>query len=609
MCGIIAAVAKRNITDILIDGVKKLEYRGYDSSGLAIINDQNQIMRIRCIGKVKKLIQKIDKKKILGNIGIAHTRWATHGKVSKENTHPHISSNIIIVHNGIIDDSYTLRIFLKKQGYTFYSDTDTEVIAHFLHWEQKKSKTSLEKIIQNSIKKLYGNYSMVVMDQHNPSKLIAIRSGSPLVIGLGIKENFIASDQIALLNLTKRFIYLEEGDIAIVENNKIDIFNKNTIKITRKETISDIEYESVKKGQYTYYMEKEIYEQPESIQNTLKNRLKENKTIYFSELGFNKDNLFIHTEHIHIVACGTSYNAAMVAKYWFESLANIPCDVEIASEFLSRKLVVRKNSLLITLSQSGETADTLSALKYSKKLGYLGNLTICNMQGSSLVKESDCYILTQAGLEIGVASTKSFTAQLTILLMLISKIMYLKNQHNHTSKIIIETIHKLPDKIDQILKKKQIIKNTAKNLSHIKNILFLGRGDQYPIAIEGALKLKEISYIHAEAYPAGELKHGPLALIDKNMPVIILAPKNALLKKNKQNIKEIACRGGEIYIFSDQNFEDEDNIKMIKLPYIEELIAPICYVIPLQLLAYYIALIKGTNIDQPRHLAKSVTVE
>lgn len=608
MCGIIAAVTKRNIINILIDGMKKLEYRGYDSSGLAIIDHHNHIIRIRCVGKVNALIKKINKKKILGNIGIAHTRWATHGKISKENTHPHISSNIVIVHNGIIENCSILRAFLKKQGYKFYSDTDTEVIAHLLHWEQNQKKYCLKKVIQNSIKKLYGNYSMVVMDTNNPSKLIAIRSGSPLVIGLGTKENFIASDQIALLNITKRFIYLEEGDIAVVQNNKIKIFNKYNLQINRKEIVSNIEYKSTNKGKYNFYMEKEIYEQPFSVKNTLKNRLQENQTVYFTELGCKKDNLFINTEHIHIVACGTSYHAAMVAKYWLESLANIPCDVEIASEFSSRKLVVRQNSLFITLSQSGETADTLSALRYSKKLGYLGNLTICNMEGSSLVKESDGYILTQAGLEIGVASTKSFTTQLTVLLMLISKIIHLKNNNNNTAKIIIKTIQHLPQKIQEILNKKKIIKKIAQNLSNKTNVLFLGRGDQYPIAIEGALKLKEISYIHAEAYPSGELKHGPLALIDENMPVVIIAPKNDLLLKNQQNIKEISSRGGIIYILSDQDFDDEDNINIIKLPYIEELIAPICYVIPLQLLAYYIALIKGKNIDQPRHLAKSVTV-
>ncbi|QCI20191.1 glutamine--fructose-6-phosphate transaminase (isomerizing) [Buchnera aphidicola (Brachycaudus cardui)] len=606
MCGIVAAVTQSNIINILIDSIKKLEYRGYDSSGLAVIDYNNNIIRIRCVGKVDELIKEVNKKKIFGSIGMAHTRWATHGRISKENTHPHISSNIIVVHNGIINNNAILRIFLQKQGYIFSSDTDTEVIAHLLHWEQKKKKDSLHTVIQKSIKQLHGNYSMVVIDKNNPSQLIAVRSGSPLVIGLGMEGNFVASDQIALLHITKRFIYLEEGDIAIIQKKEINIFNKKNFKIQRKITRSHVEYQSVKKGKYSHYMEKEIYEQPRSIKNTLKHYLQKNNTIYFPEL--KKNNIFYHAEHIQIVACGTSYNAAMVSRYWFEALANTPCDVEIASEFSSRKLAVKRKSFLITLSQSGETADTLSALRHSKKLGYLGNLTICNMEGSSLVKESDFCILTHAGIEIGVASTKSFTAQLTVLLMLVSKIANFKKNYL-VSKNIIQVLNTLPDKIEEILKKNELIKTIANKLSNKKNILFLGRGEQYPIAIEGALKLKEISYIHAEAYPAGELKHGPLALIDKNMTVIIVAPNNALLEKIKNNIKEICSREGIIYVFSDQDFDYEENINIIKLPYIEELIAPICYIIPLQLLAYYIALSKGKDIDQPRHLAKSVTVE
>lgn len=609
MCGIVAAVTQRNIANFLINGIKKLEYRGYDSSGLAVIDNKNNIVRIRCVGKVNELIKKTNKKKILGSIGVAHTRWATHGKVSKENTHPHISSNIIVVHNGIIENNSTLRGFLKKQGYIFSSDTDTEVIAHLLHWEQNKKKDSLIKVIQNSIKKLDGNYSMVVIDQNNPSKLIAARSGSPLIIGLGTEENFIASDQIALLHVTKRFIYLEEGDIAIVARKEINIFNKNNSIIQREEVVSNIEYKSAKKGKYRYYMEKEIHEQPKSIRNTLKNRLTNSNKVHFSELGSKENNIFYNTEHIQIVACGTSYNAAMVSRYWFEELANIPCDVEIASEFSSRKLVVRKKSLLITLSQSGETADTLSALRYSKKLGYLGNLTICNMKSSSLVRESDFYILTKAGLEIGVASTKSFTTQLTVLLLLVAKIINSKKENNNTSKRIVQTLSILPVRIEEILKKKQLIQDMANTLANKKNMLFLGRGNQYPVAMEGALKLKEISYIHAEAYPSGELKHGPLALIDKNIPVIMIAPENSLLEKNKKNIKEICSRGGIVYVFSNQEFDYEENINTIKLPYVEELIAPIFYTIPLQLFAYYVALKKGRDIDQPRHLAKSVTVE
>ncbi|QIQ41653.1 MAG: glutamine--fructose-6-phosphate transaminase (isomerizing) [Buchnera aphidicola (Microlophium carnosum)] len=609
MCGIVAAVTQRNITNFLIDSIKKLEYRGYDSSGLAVIDDKNNIIRIRCVGKVNELVKKIHKKKILGNVGVAHTRWATHGKVSKENTHPHISSNIVVVHNGIIENNSTLRLFLQKKGYIFSSETDTEVIAHLLHWEQNKKKDSLKNVIQNSIKKLDGNYSMVVIDKNNPSKLIAARSKSPLIIGLGVKENFIASDQIALLHITKRFIYLEEGEIAIVKKKEINIFNENNSIIQPKEIISNIEYKSVKKGKYRYYMEKEIYEQPKSIQNTLQNRLKNSYEIFFSELELKANHIFYNTENIQIVACGTSYNAAMISKYWFESLANIPCDVEIASEFSSRKLIVRKKSLFITLSQSGETADILSALRYSKKFEYLGNLTICNMESSSLVKESDFYILTKAGLEIGVASTKSFTTQLTVLLMLVANIINLKKKNNSISKKIIQTLNVLPIRIAEVLKKNKLIKNIADSIANKKNMLFLGRGNQYPIAMEGALKVKEISYIHAEAYLSGELKHGPLALIDKNIPIIMIAPKNSLFEKNKKNIKEICARGGIIYVFSDHIFDYEDNINVIKLPYVEELIAPIFYTIPLQLLAYYIALKKRKNIDQPRHLAKSVTVE
>lgn len=609
MCGIVAAVTKRNIINFLLQSIKKLEYRGYDSSGLAVINKNNDIIRIRCVGKVNVLSKKAKKKKLFGNIGFAHTRWATHGKISKENTHPHISSNIVVVHNGIIENSSKLRILLEKKGYTFNSDTDTEVIAHLLHLEQSKKGLSLLKTVQKSILQLNGNYSMVVMDAKNASKLIAVRSGSPLVIGLGIKENFIASDQIALLSSTKRFIYLEEGDIAIVKAKKVNIFNKDGVIIERDEIKSNVKYKSVSKGKYKHYMEKEIHEQPLSIQKTLNNRIKENKTIHFSELSLKEENLFLKAEHIQIVACGTSYHAALVSKYWFESLADIPCDVEIASEFSSRKLAIRKNSFFITLSQSGETADTLEALRISKKLGYLGNLTICNMKGSSLVKESDCCLSTEAGIEIGVASTKSFTAQLTVLLMLITKIMHLKRKNIMIAKKIVKSLHYLPSKIKKVFKKNTLIKKIANNLYRKKNILFLGRGSQYPIALEGALKVKEISYIHAEAYPSGELKHGPLALIDKNMPVIIIAPNDSLIEKTKKSIQEISAREGKIYVLSDKEVNLENNINFIKIPYIEEIIAPILYIVPLQLFSYYIALKKRKNIDQPRNLAKSVTVE
>jgi glucosamine--fructose-6-phosphate aminotransferase (isomerizing) len=443
MCGIVAAVTQRNIIDFLLEGIQKLEYRGYDSSGLAIINQNDNIIRIRCVGRVNKLSKKVKKKKLFGKIGLAHTRWATHGKVSEKNTHPHISSHIAVVHNGVIENNLKLRNFLEKKGYIFYSDTDTEVIAHLLHWEQTKTGQSLPEVVQRSKIKLNGNYSMVVMDAYNSSRLIAVRSGSPLVIGLGIEENFIASDQIALLNITKRFIYLEEGDVAVVERKKINIFEKNGFIIKRREITSNVKYKPVNKGKYKHYMEKEIYEQPISIRNALNNRLKKD-TINFSELGNREKSFFLNAEHIQIVACGTSYHAAMVSRYWFESLANIPCDVEMASEFSSRKLAVRKKSVFITLSQSGETADTLAALRISKKLGYLGSLTICNMQGSSLVQESDCYLLTKAGIEIGVASTKSFTTQLTVLLMLVAEITKFKKQKDDIEKKIAKTLNVLP---------------------------------------------------------------------------------------------------------------------------------------------------------------------
>ncbi|CAL4317947.1 Glutamine--fructose-6-phosphate aminotransferase [isomerizing] [Buchnera aphidicola (Protaphis terricola)] len=609
MCGIVAAVTQRNIINFLLKSIQKLEYRGYDSSGLALINSNNHLIRIRSVGKVNELIKKTKNKKLFGKIGVAHTRWATHGRVSKENTHPHVSSHITIVHNGIINNSLELRLFLEKKGYIFNSDTDTEVIVHLIHWEQKKTGKSLLEAVYNSLIKLNGNYSMVIMDTNNISKLIAVCSGSPLVIGLGSKENFIASDQIALLNVTKRFIYLKEGDIAIIKPEKIKIFNKKYLIVNRKIIHSNLKYEHSKKGKYKYYMEKEIYEQPMSIENTIKNYLKNNTSIYFKKLGKKEKNIFLHLEHIQIVACGTSYHAAMVSKYWFESLANIPCDVEVASEFSSRKLVVRKKSYFITLSQSGETADTLIALRIAKKLNYLGNLAISNMPNSSLVQESDTFLLTHAGIEIGVASTKSFTTQLIVLLMLVTKIISIKQKKNQIEKKIIKILTILPNTIKNFFEKNKEIKNIAKKLSNKKNMLFLGRGIQYPIAMEGALKVKEISYIHAEAYPSGELKHGPLALIDSNMPVIIIAPKNSLIEKTKKNIQEIDARGGVIYILSDEEINISKNIKILKMPYIDEIVAPIFYIIPLQLLAYYIALSKGTNIDQPRNLAKSVTVE
>ncbi|XBC39264.1 MAG: glutamine--fructose-6-phosphate transaminase (isomerizing) [Buchnera aphidicola (Nurudea shiraii)] len=610
MCGIIAAIAQRNIISILKEGIIQLEYRGYDSSGLAIINKNKKILRFRAKGKVYNLIKIIEKNNLNGKIGMAHTRWATHGKALVKNAHPQISNNISVVHNGIIENYKNIKIYLKKKGYHFSSNTDTEVIAHLIHFTQIiNKKDSFIKIIQNVIQQLKGNYSIVVMDANNPNILIAVRLGNPLIIGIGDKENYVASDQLALSKITKHFIYLHDGDIAILKHYNVTIFDKDGMLKTRKIKYLKIKSDNIHKGIFRHYMEKEIHEQPHSIRNTILNRLTKNKKIYFSELNSHAEKILFKTEHIHIVACGTSYYAGLVSRYWFESLAMISCDVEIASEFCYRKFVVRKNSLLLILSQSGETADSLTALRISKNFKYLGSLAICNSNNSSLVYESDFSLLTHAGIEIGVASTKAFTAQLTILLMLVTKLISLKRSNLKLEEKIINTLNVLPERLEEALKYKNIIHSLAKKIFNRKNIIFLGKGELYPIAMEGALKMKEISYIHAEGYSIGELKHGPLALIDSNIPVIIIAPNNHLLKKIQLNIEEIHVRKGLTYIFSDLNAEFNTNKNIIRLPYVENLISPIFYSIPIQLLAYYTALMKEKNIDQPRNLAKSVTVE
>ncbi|MXP56746.1 glutamine--fructose-6-phosphate transaminase (isomerizing) [Pantoea sp. Mhis] len=610
MCGIIAAVAQRDVAEILLEGLRRLEYRGYDSAGLTVVDDQGHVSLLRSLGKVNKLSEAVEKQSMIGGTGIAHTRWATHGEPSELNTHPHISEHIIMVHNGIIENHELLRMKLIKCGYHFYSKTDSEAIVHLVHWEQMQGG-SLCEVVLRILPQLKGAYSMVIMDSRDPSILIAARSNSPLVIGLGVGENFVASDQLALLPVTRRFIYLEEGDIAKVSRHNIVIINRNGQQVKRAEIESSIQYDASEKGIYRHYMQKEIYEQPIALKRTLTGRLK-NGTIDFSELGVTAQSLLSKVEHIHIIACGTSYNAGMVSKYWFESLANIACDVEVASEYRYRKPKVRKNSLIITLSQSGETADTLSALRYSKTLGYIGSLTICNVSGSSLVRESDMVLITRAGTEIGVASTKAFTTQLTLLLMLVVKLGRLHgNILLETENVIVHTLQILPNRIEQILAQDKIIENLAEGFADKQHTLFLGRGEQYPIAIEGALKLKEVSYIHAEAHAAGELKHGPLALIDTDIPVIIIAPNNELLEKLKSNIEEVRIRGGLLYVFTDQDagFSNSSEMNIISLPYVENIIAPICYIVPLQLLSYHVALIKGTDVDQPRNLAKSVTVE
>ncbi|AYC21189.1 Glutamine--fructose-6-phosphate aminotransferase [isomerizing] [Dickeya dianthicola] len=611
MCGIVGAVAQRDIAEILLEGLRRLEYRGYDSAGLAVLNGEGQVSRLRRLGKVQVLAQAAEEQPLVGGTGIAHTRWATHGEPSEQNAHPHVSEHIIVVHNGIIENHEPLRELMVSRGYRFVSETDTEVVAHLVHWEQQQSGGSLLDIVQRVIPQLRGAYGMVLLDSRDPSVLVAARSGSPLVIGRGVGENFIASDQLALLPVTRRFIFLEEGDIAEVTRRTVRIVNRQGQDVNRDEIESKVQYDAGDKGVYRHYMQKEIYEQPMAIKNTLEGRFSHGE-INLSELGPQADALLAQVQHIQIIACGTSYNSGMVSRYWFESLAGIPCDVEIASEFRYRKPALRANSLMITLSQSGETADTLAALRLSKELGYLGSLAICNVAGSSLVRESDLALMTRAGTEIGVASTKAFTTQLTVLLMLVARIGRLRGMDARIEHDIVHALQALPARIEQMLSQDKLIESLAEGFSDKHHALFLGRGDQYPIAMEGALKLKEISYIHAEAYAAGELKHGPLALIDADMPVVVVAPNNDLLEKLKSNIEEVRARGGELYVFADEQAgftSDSDMMKIIQLPHVEEVIAPIFYTVPLQLLSYHVALIKGTDVDQPRNLAKSVTVE
>ncbi|HHF6962252.1 TPA: glutamine--fructose-6-phosphate transaminase (isomerizing) [Haemophilus influenzae] len=610
MCGIVGAVAQRDVAEILINGLHRLEYRGYDSAGVAVINKQNELQRIRCLGKVKALDEAVSEKPLIGGTGIAHTRWATHGEPSETNAHPHASGTFAVVHNGIIENHEELRELLKSRGYVFLSQTDTEVIAHLVEWEMRSTDSLLEAV-QKSVKQLTGAYGMVVMDSRNPEHLVAARSGSPLVISLGIGENFLASDQLALLSVTRRFIFLEEGDIAEITRRTVDIYDTHGNKAKREIHESNLENDAAEKGKFRHFMQKEIYEQPTALINTMEGRINHENVIVDS-IGNGAKDILEKVEHIQIVACGTSYNAGMVARYWFESLAGVSCDVEIASEFRYRKFVTRPNSLLITLSQSGETADTLAALRLAKEKGYMAALTICNVAGSSLVRESDLAFMTRAGVEVGVASTKAFTTQLAALLMLVTALGKVKGHISaEKEREIIKAMQSLPAEIEKALAFDSEIEALAEDFAEKHHSLFLGRGEFYPIAVEASLKLKEISYIHAEAYAAGELKHGPLALIDADMPVIVVAPNNELLEKVKSNIEEVRARGGQLYVFADKEagFTPSEGMKIITMPKVNDIVAPIFYTIPMQLLSYYVALIKGTDVDQPRNLAKSVTVE
>ena len=610
MCGIVGAVAQRDVAEILINGLHRLEYRGYDSAGVAVVNEHHELQRVRCLGKVKALDEAVSEKPLIGGTGIAHTRWATHGEPSETNAHPHVSGTFAVVHNGIIENHEELRELLKSRGYIFLSQTDTEVIAHLVEWEMR-STDSLLDAVKKAVKQLTGAYGMVVMDSRYPEHLVAARSGSPLVIGLGIGENFLASDQLALLSVTRRFIFLEEGDIAEITRRTVDIYDTYGNKVEREIHESNLENDAAEKGKFRHFMQKEIYEQPTALINTMEGRINHENVIVDS-IGNGAKGILEKVEHIQIVACGTSYNAGMVARYWFESLAGVSCDVEIASEFRYRKFVTRSNSLLITLSQSGETADTLAALRLAKEKGYMAALTICNVAGSSLVRESDLAFMTRAGVEVGVASTKAFTTQLAALLMLVTALGKVKGHISEEKEHeIIKAMQSLPAEIEKALAFDTEIEALAEDFAEKHHALFLGRGAFYPIAVEASLKLKEISYIHAEAYAAGELKHGPLALIDADMPVIVVAPNNELLEKVKSNIEEVRARGGQLYVFADKEagFTPSEGMKIITMPKVNDIVAPIFYTIPMQLLSYHVALIKGTDVDQPRNLAKSVTVE
>jgi len=610
MCGIVGATSERHIGGVLLEGLKRLEYRGYDSAGIALIGDKQQLISTKRTGKVQALADAVKENSLDGTLGIAHTRWATHGSVTEANAHPHLSDDdIAVVHNGIIENHESLREQLIALGYIFNSQTDTEVIAHLIHHE-RKAHSSLLNAVKAAVGQLEGAYGTVVMDKNDPQRLVVARSGSPLVIGLGIGENFVASDQLALLPVTRRFIYLEEGDVADVTRTDIQIFDHAGESVTRDIIESDNEYDAGGKGHYRHFMLKEIYEQPIAVRNTLEGRVSES-TVLDDAFGKGATDLFRSVEHVKIVACGTSYHAGMVASYWLESLANVSCSVEIASEFRYRESFVRPNTLLVTISQSGETADTLAALRLAKELGYSGSLTICNVPTSSLVRESDLAFMTRAGAEIGVASTKAFTTQLTGLLMLTVALGKYRGMSTQQQQAIVNALQTLPARLEEAVSLADEIEKLAHEFSNKQHSIFLGRGSQYPIAMEGALKLKEISYIHAEAYASGELKHGPLALIDDDMPVIVVAPDNALLEKLKSNVEEVRARGGVMYVFADKraNFKADSSLKVLNVCHCPDVIAPIVYTLPLQLLSYYVALVKGTDVDQPRNLAKSVTVE
>jgi glutamine---fructose-6-phosphate transaminase (isomerizing) len=611
MCGIVGAVAERNIVPILMEGLRRLEYRGYDSAGIAILNGSESLTRLRTVGKVKVLQDAIDQNPTRGKIGIAHTRWATHGVPSERNAHPHVSRDgLAIVHNGIIENHEELRAELKREGYEFTSETDTEVIAHRIH-HHLKTVNDLFKAVRATVAELEGAYALAVVSEHDPDRIILAREGCPVVIGLGVEENFVASDVAALLPVTRRFMFLEEGDVAEIRRQSVRVIDKDGNGVERPVRDSELSADSAEKGQYRHFMLKEIHEQPRAVADTLQERVA-NGRLLEAAFGPAATQVFKRTEHVHIIACGTSYHAGVVARYFIEQICKLPCSVEIASEYRYRSPVVPRNSLFVTISQSGETADTLAALRLAKQGGYLSALAICNVPESSLVRESELVMLTRAGPEIGVASTKAFTTQLAAIGMLVIGLAKHHSADAERERGLVTRLIELPSLIEKTLALDPIIHKLAERFAEKRHTLFLGRGALHPIAMEGALKLKEISYIHAEAYPAGELKHGPLALVDADMPVIAVAPNNDLLEKLKSNLMEVRARGGELIVFADPEagFADDDGVTVINMPkHVTYFQAPAVYTIPLQLLAYHVAILKGTDVDQPRNLAKSVTVE
>jgi glucosamine--fructose-6-phosphate aminotransferase (isomerizing) len=611
MCGIVGAVANRDVTPTLIDGLKRLEYRGYDSAGLAVVDAQQNLDLRRSVGRVVSLENICGD--AAGMTGVAHTRWATHGRPAERNAHPHTSSyQVAVVHNGIIENHNDLRVLQKERGFPFSSETDTEVIVHQVDWHMQQGQSLLEAV-QTTVTELEGAYGLGVVSKHEPDLLVAARSGSPLLIGLGDGENFIASDMSALIPVSQKYMVLEDGDIAEIRSSSVNIFDRNGEPVTREVLISTLSDEETALGGYSHFMKKEIHEQTRAITETLEGRLGSDNVLELP-FGANAREIFDKTKEIKIIACGTSYNAASVARYWFEEFG-IKCDVEIASEYRYRKHVVNEGTLFVTISQSGETLDTMAALEMAKTLGYTNTLCICNVPESSLVRASDLTIFTHAGREIGVASTKAFTTQLVTLLMV--AICLRRRQIGDGRSIdameaeIVQELRSLPQQIENALDLEDQIIAMSKHFANKHHTLFLGRGAHYPIAVEGALKLKEISYIHAEAYAAGELKHGPLALIDENMPVVAVAPNDELLEKLKSNLEEVRARGGKLYVFADANsgLESDDETMVLKVAPVNNYIAPVIYTIPLQLLSYHVALLKGTDIDKPRNLAKSVTVE